>query len=263
MLPFRRRSLILLIAACCLMPARAAERLPDKLVLALSATSYNSIQRPWLELVYREAFKRLGVEISIVGLPTKRASVMADAGQIDGDLHRARNYGDKHPNLVRVEFSHFAVSFVAYSKRADIVLADGWDSFNHTPLRVQYILGSATAGTELGRRVAPERLSTVTDVELGLRKLELDRSDVLIALDLNVEPLLPLPEFRRSGIHKVAELGQVPCYLYLQKRHAALAPRLARVLEQLKREGLIEQYGLQARAEWQATLLRSRHAPQN
>jgi hypothetical protein len=97
MLPFRRRLLILLLTAAGLSPARAAERLPDKLVLALSATSYNSIQRPWLELVYREAFKRLGVEISIVGLPTKRASVMADAGQIDGDLHRARNYGDKHP----------------------------------------------------------------------------------------------------------------------------------------------------------------------
>ena len=254
MQPTRRR-LILLLAACCVLPARAvwaADTTPPKLVLALSATSYNSIQRPWLELVYHEAFRRLGVEISIVGLPTKRATVMADAGQIDGDLHRARNYGERHPKLVRVEFSHFPVTFYAYSKRADVALADGWDSFNQTPLRVEYILGSAVAAAELGRRVAPDQLSTVTNVEVGMRKLELGRSDVLIALDLNVEPLLPLPEFRDSGIHQVAQLGQVPCYLYLQKRHAALALKLAQVLAQLKREGLIEQYGKQARQEWEA-----------
>lgn len=244
----RRRQLLLLAAACWLLPARAAT--PDKLVLALSATSYNSIQRPWLELIYREAFRRLGIQISVIALPTKRASVMADTGQIDGDLHRAHSYGDSHPNMVRVEFSHFPVTFYAYSKRKDIVLADGWDSFNHTSLRVQYILGSAIAGRELGRRVAPNQLSTVTDVELGLRKLELDRADVLIALDLNVEPLLPLPAFRRAGIHQVAQLDQVPCYLYLEKRHAALAPRLAQVLAQIKREGLIEQYGKQARQQW-------------
>jgi polar amino acid transport system substrate-binding protein len=247
-----RRQLLLLASACWLIPARAAAPLPDKLVVAMSATSYNSIQRPWLELIYHEAFRRLGIQLSIISLPTKRASVMADTGQIDGDLHRAHDYGGRHPNLVRVEFSHFPVTFFAYSKRDDVILADGWDSFNHTKLRVEYILGSAIAGAELGRRVPPEQLSTVTKVEVGMRKLLLDRGDVLIALDLNVEPLLPLPEFRDSGIHKVAQLGQVPCYLYLQKKHAALALKLVPVLTQLKREGLIEQYGRQARQDWEA-----------
>ncbi|MFA9219530.1 MAG: hypothetical protein ACEQSK_20835, partial [Sphingomonadaceae bacterium] len=253
-----RRSLLLLLLAAVVgaLPAAAAPAAPAPLVLAISANAYHSVQGPWLELIYREAFRRLGRPLRIEVLPSKRASVMADAGLVDGELHRAAVYADSHPQLRRVEVSHFAVQLAAYSQHPDLTLTAGWDSFNQTRWRVDYILGSAASSAELTRRVAPAQLSTVTAADLGLRKLMFDRSDVLLAVDLNVDPLLGMPEFRASPIRKVAELQAVPCYPYLHQRHAALVPQLEQVLLQMRQEGLPEQYGRQARTQWQADYLR-------
>ena len=48
-------------------------------------------------------------------------------------------------------------------------------------------------------------------------------------------------------IRKLIQLGAaIPTYPYIHKKHAALAPRLAAALKQMKSEGLIETYRLQA-----------------
>jgi polar amino acid transport system substrate-binding protein len=228
--------------------APEAPELQDTLVLAMPTTSFRSPQGPWLMLIYQEAFSRIGRQIDIVPMPTSRASAMASSGQVDGDLHRGYSYGLQHPTLVRVDQSHFSATFAAYSKLPQLRLAPGWSGLDGTKLRVQYVLGSVTSTAELQRRVAPSLLSTVTDVQQGLQKLQLERSDILVALDANVDPLLALDEQRRSGVRKVSQLGQVDGYLYLNSKHAALAPRLAQVLLQMKREGRIAQLEKQARA---------------
>lgn len=193
-----------------------AQTPPATLVLAMPVTTYRSIQGPWLVSIYREAFAQLGLQMEVRPLPANHASVMASAGLVDGDLHRGHSYGALHPELVRVE----------------------------------HVLGSVTSTRELTQRVPATLLSTVTDAQLGLRKLVLDRADLLVALDQIVDPLLGLEDYRRGGIRKVAVLGQVDGYLYLHKQHAALAPRLAQVLARMKRTGRIAQLEKQARLNW-------------
>ncbi len=224
------------------------------LVLAVPSISYESVQGPWFDLIYREAFGRLGLDIVLKPMPSKRASAMADAGLVDGDLHRSRSYGDSHPNMVRVEQVHFSASYAAYANTANMPALSDWASFDKKTLRVEYILGSVTPIKQLTPRIAPQLLSTVTDVRQGLRKLQIGRSDVLVAFDLIVDPLLTQPEFTRSGIYKVTTLEQVDGYLYLNKKHAALAQRLAAVLAQMKKEDRINQLGKQARLQWKPTL---------
>lgn len=222
----------------------------DRLVLAMPTYSYQSVQGPWLTLIYTEAFARLGLHADIIPMPTKRASVMASSGLVDGDLHRGYSYGAQHPDLVRVEQSHFTATFAAYGSNPKLRLAPGWDGFRKTDLRVTYILGSVTSTEELTRRVAPEQLSAVPDPRQGLRKLEVNRCDVLVALDQVVDPLLELPEYQRAGVHKLSTLGHAEGYLYLNKKYAALAPRLAQVLAQMKREHRIEQLEKLALQDW-------------
>ncbi|MYN11189.1 hypothetical protein [Pseudoduganella aquatica] len=227
-----------------------AQTPPATLVLAMPVTTYRSIQGPWLVSIYREAFAQLGLRMEVRPLPANRASVMASAGLVDGDLHRGHSYGALHPELVRVEQAHFAAAFAVYSRLPGLRLAPGWDGLSHTRLRVEHVLGSVTSTRELTQRVPVTLLSTVTDAQLGLRKLVLDRADLLVALDQIVDPLLGLEDYRRGGIRKVAVLGQADGYLYLHKQHAALAPRLAQVLARMKRTGRIAQLEKQARLNW-------------
>lgn len=238
--------LLMSVGVAC-MAGEAVPPRPGKLVFAMPESSYASLQGPWAEAVYREALADLGVQIEVVPLPTKRASVLLASGEVDGDLHRSRAYGLEHPELVRVEQSHFAVRFAAYSKLPQVRVSQSWDSFADSPWRVDYILGAVTPGKELGRRVPAQRLSTLKSVAQGLRKLEVGRSDVLVALDLSVDPVLDTPEFQLSGIRKAGVLEKVDGYLYLQKKHAWLAPALAQILARMKRDGRIDKLGEQVR----------------
>jgi hypothetical protein len=225
---------------------------PEQLVFAMPESSYASLQGAWVEAIYREAFANLGIKVMILPLPTKRASVLLASGEVDGDVHRSLAYGLEHPELVRVEQPHFAVRFAAYSKLPKLYVNQGWDSFIGTTWRVDYILGAVTSGKELPKRVPPERLAALKSVAQGLRKLDLGRSDVLVALDMSVDPMLDSPEFRLAGIHKAGVLEKVDGYLYLQKKHAWLAPVVAQVLVRMKRDGRIDHLDERAREEAKA-----------
>jgi len=222
---------------------------PAQLVFAMPESSYASAQGAWVEAIYREAFAELGIKVAILPLPTKRASVLLASSEVDGDVHRSRAYGLEHPELVRVEQSHFAVRFAAYSKLLQVNLNQGWDSFAGAAWRVDYILGAVTPGRELPKRIPAQHLSALKSVAQGLRKLDVGRSDVLVALDMSVDPLLDTPEFHLAGIHKAGVLEKVDGYLYLQKKHAWLAPAVAQILARMKRDGRIDKLGEQARAE--------------
>lgn len=213
------------------------------LVLTGSQDSYNAVG-PWLTLIYTDALGRLGYRLDYRPYPARRASALADSGGADGEMHRAAGYALQHPELVQVAVSHFSFNFCAYATRP-IELAGGWQAFKDNALRVEYRSGIARAELQLAQ-VAPGRVSTANTALLGLRKLQVGRSDVYIDVDLVVEPLLAQDEFRQSGIRKVALVETIELYMHLHKRHAELAARLAQVLTDMKKEGLIEKYRVQA-----------------
>lgn len=213
------------------------------LVLTGSQDSYNAVG-PWLTLIYTDALGRLGYRLDYRPYPARRAGALADTGGADGEMHRAAGYVLQHPELVQVAVPHFSFNFCAYATRP-IELAGGWQAFRDNALRVEYRSGIARAEQQLAQ-VAPGRVSTANTALLGLRKLHVGRSDVYIDVDLVVEPLLAQEEFRQSGIRKVALVETIELYMHLHKRHADLAVRLAQVLTDMKKEGLIEKYRVQA-----------------
>jgi hypothetical protein len=234
----------ILIALFMLNPAYAAGERPT-IVLAGASDVRNSPQGVWLDLIYREAFRRLGYKFKYVPYPARRAAVLSDHGDVDGEIHRVADYGKAHPTLVRVEESHFAGRFAAYASRA-LVVPNGWDGLRQMPYRVEYRMGNLKCETELPPRVDAARLSMVPNAALGLRKLAAGRTDLFIDGDLLVEALLKSPEFRGTSIHRVAVMDQLNGHAFLQPRHRALAFRLSATLAQMKKEGLIEAYRTRA-----------------
>lgn len=214
------------------------------IVLSGSADSWR-IFGPWLTLIYTEAFGRLGYGLEYRPYPAKRASLLSDQGEVDGEIHRVGPYGSLHPELVQVATSHFSITFCAYGTKP-LALGEGWNGLKDTPLRVEYRSGVTRPSMLLATLVPADRLSTANNVLLGLRKLARGRTDVFIDIDTVVEATLAQPEFQGTSIRKLAQLETIPTYAFLHRRHSALAVQLGPVLADMKREGLIEKFRQQA-----------------
>lgn len=235
------------LAACWLATAPAAPVARPVLVLSGASDTRQSVHGPWLELIYTEALRRLGYTLRYVDYPARRSSAMSDRGLVDGEIHRVADYGSAHPNLVRVEEPHFAMTFAAYAL-PPLELDNGWRALGAGGRRVAFRVGVRKCEQELPRVVDPDHLTPVPNAALGLRQLTSGRADVFVDVDDVVQAALASPEFKGTPVRRVALLEQVNVHAFLHKRHRALAPRLAAVLARMKREGLIERYRLQALA---------------
>ncbi|MCP3892916.1 MAG: amino acid ABC transporter substrate-binding protein [Desulfobulbaceae bacterium] len=212
-------------------------------VLAVNRPPDSSWYKFW-DLAYTEIFKRLDVKLKIKYFPMKRASVEADVGRVDGEALRIYSYAAIHPNLVRVEEYLLSEKIVAYVNRSsEIRELKGWDSLLNTSYRVNYIRGSKICGDNLTRVVNKENLYTITNAIQGLRKLSTNRIDVYVASEPSVVSFISDPQNDLYGkIRKAGLMESINLYMYVHKRHKALAPQFAEIINNLKDESLVVRY---------------------
>lgn len=218
---------------------------PRKIVMVSATEVRESVLGAWLELIYAEAFRRLGYQLDYQAYPARRASALASAGDVDGEIHRFASYGKANPRLVRVDEPHFSGVFAAYAIRP-LPLAAGWDALKDSGYLVEYRFGCEKCAAELAPRVAPARLSTVSSTVLGLRKLANGRTDIYIDGDFIVDANLHDSQLKGAAIRKLADMEEVGGYAFLHVKHRALAAQLAGTLAQMKKEGLVQRYRQQA-----------------
>lgn len=203
----------------------------------------------WAVLVFTEAFRRLGVPIQITNYPLARRTLLVDSGEIDIDSGRVRAYGDAHPHLVRVEEAFVEYNFALYTANPALRL-QSLEELRTADWLVEYRRGILLCEKILKPLITAERLSDISSETQGLNKLLAGRTDLYCDLDYVVQDVLNTPEFKGTKrIRKTLSLGTVPIYMYVQARHAALAPRLALIFKKMKAEGLMEAYQLQIARE--------------
>lgn len=221
----------------------------DKLILVGSKDTKESMHGRWLTLIYTEVFKRIGIEWSYEAYSSARASALSDSGEADGEINRVSGYNSTHPNLLRVEESHFPTRIVAYVVQPDITLKS-WSSLQDTSYNVEYRRGTKIVRDGLTPVVPPEHLSSVNSTEQGLKKLLSNRTDVYIDVeDIVTEVLVSLDEkeFDTSRISQAGLLAEDSLHMFLHKNNAFLLPAVSQTLKELKDEGLVEQYRKKAR----------------
>ncbi|MFS2002541.1 hypothetical protein ACEN9F_02850 [Duganella sp. CT11-25] len=237
---------MLLAAAGC---GRAhAQGAPEHLVMATFG-QVDSFASKWLELIYTEAFRQLGVALEIRYLPAARAGAEAIAGKVDGELARSVEYEATQSTMLRLTEPTLFVATAAYARRRDIRLAPGWEGLRGTTYRTEYRFGYSITERKLMAVLPAAHLTAVQTSETGLRKLVLGRTDLYIDTAEAIEPLLATPEFRDAGIRQASVLQRGPLYAYLNKKHAHLAPRLAAILKKMRESGQTERFRLQALKE--------------
>lgn len=214
-----------MLCLCCAVPAFA-----DGQTITVS-TNNTPLDRQALEAISETAFRRLGIDFKLISLPSERSLTSANLGEVDGEGLRVGGLEGQYPNLIQVPERYIRISFVAFAKDATISLDGGWDSLK--PHRVAFITGwkmfeaNASGAKVVNRVEKPEQL---------FQMLETGRVDLALYTRADGAALV-----RKLGVPSIAPvapaLKDVDMYLYLNRKHAALVPRLAQVLKEMKADG--------------------------
>jgi polar amino acid transport system substrate-binding protein len=172
------------------------------------------------------AARRAGVGVKVRALPSDRGMVLVNKGELDGAIGRTMLSARDFPNLVVVPEPVYLYAPTAYAYRK-IDVSSGWQSLRGHTLCVRRGY-SFTEKRSAG--VPQQRLDN--DASL-LRMLKAGGCDVAVMGRTNKE-VRAMQEHDPDLLQLLPPLEEVPLYLFLHKRHAALAPRLAEALRQVK-----------------------------
>lgn len=186
----------------------------------------------FLDLVAGEAFRRAGVELKLVKQPAERALVNANSGIDDGDMVRIAGLEAEYPNLVRVPEKLIDWNFCAFSKSP--ALPARWEAIRQRP--VAHIRGWKLYERELA---GAKHILTAENSTQLFRLLQFDRVEVIL-----YSRWMGMSLMKRQGMKGIyvldPPLANREMFIYLNKRHAALVPRIAEALRAIKTEGLYD-----------------------
>ncbi len=199
---------------------------------------YNRI----LDLVYREAFSRLGYSFAYTMYPLKRSLAGVNAGKVDGECGRfelSPAQIKKYPNLMQVNEPVWTAKLNAYSLRPDFQV-DGWSSLEKYKNAVIGYIGGVLYPDQLKSRF-PDfdlQLYQTLDTAQGLRMLVSKRIDLFLGFERPVQIALEKKEFSNLPIINSGPVeNSMPLFPYLHKKHAGLVCPLADTLKQMKEDG--------------------------
>lgn len=186
------------------------------------------------DLIYQKLSQRLGIKIVIQNTDTaERALLNASSGVNDGDVGRVAGLEKRYPNLVYVPVPVYHYQMVVFSKTINFPV-DGAKSIH------PYDIGLVT-GWKILENISHGARS-VTSLETGEQLFSmLDKNRVEIALHEKAEGLSILKTLGLKNI-KVLQpnLIEGDWYLYLNKKHENLVPRIAAELEKMHKDGTIK-----------------------
>lgn len=232
----------------------AAQAEPAATLKFVFSRPYDNPRTQWLIRVYRDVCAMSGLGFEFVDVPPKRATAMVLAGQADGELGRTFAYQDFFPALVRVSESNNAVNFCAYGAGLQACFP-GLDKLRQSPLRCESRRGIRELEALLEVHVNAENWSLIDDIGQGLRKLQMHRTDLYFDVQEAVDDYLA---FRSCNglpaappIRQLATIATTTGHCYLNRAHAAQAPRMAAALAKLKHDGTVARHLQQCLLEYQ------------
>lgn len=223
-------SLLMIFAGTTAVPGQAEAGVTPFTV----STSYKNLlsnpeQTGMLDLIVKEAFRRIGIDAEIVFTPTERSLADVNAGLLDAEINRIKGMEKNFPNLVRIPEPNMVMEFVAFSKKDYRI--DGWESIRN--LHIGLVSGWKIL--EENTKGFPHVVKVPTETEL-FNMLDLDRIDIALYSKLTGYEQIHLTGL--EGIrHLEPPLASRNMYLYLHKKHSDLIEPLARALKSMKEDG--------------------------
>ena len=187
-------------------------------------------QTGFMDRVTAEALRRIGYQMQTVALPAERGLRNVNAGIDDGEMSRVEGMEKLYPNLVQVpeklmswEFCVFTNSGIRYSGR--------WDDLR--PYNVSFVNGWKILEEKVPRQANIFTMKYPTQL---FSLLEKRRTDLVIYERWGGLQLARTNKY--SDIHIVEPpLVIKDVYIYLNRKHSDLVPKLNRALAEMKHDG--------------------------
>lgn len=210
-----------------------------KMALVRKPHSYDGL---FAQLVYNEAFRRVGRELEIGFYSARRANILIESGSLDGDLARMPDFSKFYPHMIKVEEPTLRVRFSAFTTDPTLKI-EGWHDLLDSDYRIECIRGQKVCDEYIEKVSDKQITSQVTHWSQGLNKLALGRSDIFIGVERTILHALNNEEFSAKGIVISGVMEEFPIHIFLDVKHKALAKQLSQALIEMKKEGLIKKYG--------------------
>ena len=187
-------------------------------------------QTGFLDLIATEALNRIGMTLETVHMPAQRSLFDSSRGLLDGELIRVKGMEKLYPDLVPVPEKIMDMDFVAISKKK-FKLDKGWNSLtSHSVAHIK--------GWKIFERKVPsitEKLS-VKDIDQLFNCLKEDRAEIIL-----YEKWAGLNKLKTNNIDSAKiispPLATKEMYIFLHKKHQAIASKLAIALKEIKKDG--------------------------
>ena len=205
--------------------------------------------------ILTEAYGRIDYDVEILSVPAARALIMANQGESDGEAARGPLAGDMFENLIRVPTVLYTNSLVAFTKKREINVAEGWSAF--APFRI---------GSVIGYKFIEKETSGFDRVMVSCYRklfvmLQNDRLDVALSGYLDVMASLKDFDFKEIRL-LFPPLARIPMHHYLHKKHADLVPLVDGALMQMREEGRMDAILDEVMAELGRTT-KDQHSPES
>ncbi|MBF0562715.1 MAG: transporter substrate-binding domain-containing protein [Alphaproteobacteria bacterium] len=184
-----------------------------------------------LDMLYQELSNRLGIKIDIQILTAaQRSLINVVEGVVDGDAGRIEGLDKQYPNIVRVPIPVTKFEVVVFSRNFDFRV-DGPESlkpYNIGIVRGWKIVEAATAGAA--------SITMLESADLMFSMLDKNRIDIAV-----LEKKMGIELIKRMGVKNIKimkpALLESYWYLYLNKKHIGLVPRITAELRNMEEDG--------------------------
>ncbi|WP_031483112.1 substrate-binding periplasmic protein [Maridesulfovibrio frigidus] len=194
--------------------------------------------------LYSEVFRRAGIRFRYLNVPSKRAMSLLCSGEVDGDLGRLYSFMNQDRCVVRVGEPNFSISITAFSANPNISL-NGWESLRGSKYKAECFRGELICLTRISDLLPPDQCSEVNTVHQGIQKLFKGRTDVFIKGTGAVDWYLKSDQFKIISqgrkIYKSGVMERTTSHMFLYRRHAYLASKIAEILRDMKKDGSFQQ----------------------
>lgn len=183
-----------------------------------------------MDRIAKEAFRRCGYRLVLESLPAERALRHANKGVIDGDLARIEGLEKIYPNLIRVPEKFIDWYFVAFSKQP-LDLSEGWQALARHNVAI-------ITGWKIYEKNTPQTasLTKVRNAEQLFTLLARDRTE--IALYNRSSGVYLIDKMKLNDVKELTPpLAIREMFIYLNRKHSRLVPRIAKALADMKSDG--------------------------
>jgi len=184
------------------------------------------------------AFQKNGVKFTIKQFPKERSLYEANEGNIDGDGYRVyelqERTGGIYPNLVRVNEPYVNVYFSAFVTNPKIEI-NNWSDLK-ADYKVGIIRGNKTAELRLKEYVSEKNQNIIVSHEAAFKMLSEGRVDVVVTGSLDGAKEMK----GYKNIYAKGKFEAMDIYLYLNKKHSDLIPKIEAEVRKMKKDGTID-----------------------